>query len=314
MTDFDPKLLEFVDKDIQIKFFEKFGHKIISVHFDTQFKSFLNSLPNIEELKDCSQTNNSADIQLKRLKRLSVYLYLDMDLTQFNVFIERNSKTITHLNINCISSYENSNKEQSMVGFKQMLTIVSNLKSLVHLKIRSRFAINHNSFKEQLTQMAVNCNQLKGLSINYELELIDGQNSDQFLALKQFKGLKRLQLNFVNESNSLSNYLSNNGFFPFITLSKVVPHLTHIYFHIIRYLYNNQKLSKTIFTDIDINYPKLQSICIGNKVNVSEETVLMMSRMTRLESIHLYLSKKQNKREISSQLAKNCIKLRKINF
>ena len=229
LTEFDSELFEFVDKDIQLKFFEKFGHKLMSVDVDNQLKWCLTQTPNIEELNDYSENEDFPDIHFKRLKRFNVDLKLDMDLTQFNVFIERNAETITHLTVDCECGSD-LEEERMKSGFKQMLTIVLSLRNLVHLKIHSDLPLNHNSFINYLSQMAVNCNQLKSLSIDYELELIDGQNSDQFLPLKQFKGLKRLELNFVNESNQLSNYLSNNRFFPFITLSKCVPHLTHISF------------------------------------------------------------------------------------
>ena len=77
----------------------------------------------------------------------------------------------------------------------------------------------------------------------------------------------------------------------------------------------SKELSDNIFTDIDINFPRLESIYIyGTKVNVTEKTILMMSRLTRLLSISLYLSKNQNKTEISSQLDKKCKKLRKIHI
>ena len=314
LIEFDSNLLSFVDKDIQIKFFEKFGRKLKSIRIvDYQRKRYLKRTPNIEELNDWSLNQNFSDIQFKRLKRLTLNLLLYMDLTQFEVFIERNAKTITHLEITCFPIFKKSNVEYSEVVFKMILTIISNLKKLIHLKIQTPFAIN--SFTEYFNQIAVNCNQLKSLSIDYELELTDGPNAEQFLALKLFKRLKRLELKFVNESNSLSNYLSNNGFFPFITLPKVVPNLTHLWFHFRDIFIGCQKLSDTIFTNIDINYPKLQFIYIfGINLNVIENTVLMMSRMTRFESILLYLSRNQNKTKIRSQLAQNCKKLRKIRL
>ena len=325
LTEFDSKLLYFVDEDIQMKFFDKFGHKLKSIQIiDNHWKWCLDQTPNIEKLFYYSENQDFPDIQFKRLKRFNVDLKLNMDLTQFNVFIERNAETITHLNINWFPDFDFENDEQSMVVFTQMLTIISKLKNLIHLEIHSELEnyfentlnlpLNHNSFIEYLSQIAVNCNQLKSLSIDYELELIDGQNAEQFLPLKQFKGLKRLELNFVKQSNLLSNYLSNNGFFPFITLSKSVTHLTHISLFFWGNSIEWKGFSDTIFTNIDINYPKLQSICIGEKVNVSEETVLMMSRLPRLKSIDLLLSQTQNKTEIRSQLAQNCKILRKISL
>ena len=163
---------------------------------------------------------------------------------------------------------------------------------------------------EQLRQISVNCNQLKSLSIDYKLELNDGPNTDHFSSLRQFKRLKRMNLYFTRELYLLFDYLESNQFLPFSQL-KGFTELTEITF----YCEYNIKLSDTIFTDIDINLPQLQSLTFyGFKVCATHWTLLMLKRMTRLESIHLVLDNKDSISEFSSQLTKNCKKLRKLRL
>ena len=129
-------------------------------------------------------------------------------MNEFKVFIERNAKTITHLNI----SQEFTRNDATDV-FKHMLTIISNLKNLVHLKIKSDFTFNDNSFTEQLSQISLNCNQLKGLKIGCNVK--EDHNCDHISALRQFKRLKRLHLNlWTPNTDDLGQIL----FFPIKTL------------------------------------------------------------------------------------------------
>ena len=310
LTHIDSYTFSLIEKHIIIEFFEKFGHKLLSAVLNTHFLWFLNKMPEIEELKvnNITDDNYLPDIHLKRLKKFAFDLRLDMDLNNFKVFIQRNAETITHLDIN-----RNWMDEPQHHYYKELLTIVSNLKNLVHLKIWSEFCINDNLFAKQLTQIAVNCNQLKSLAISYKLELKDDTNVDHFSPLIQFKRLKRLDLHFVKESDSLSDSLKSNQFFPFKEL-KPLSELTQISFLIDDFSYDWSELSQTILTDIDINFPKLQSLIIGMNMNISEQIVVILSRMTELQSIELFLDNDEDIEEISSQLYKNCKKLRKLEI
>ena len=85
-------------------------------------------------------------------------------------------------------------------------SFISKLSNLVHLcligcnsqpnGIICKF--NDKSLIKEVTQIALNCNQLKSIECNYSLVLSeDQQNEDLLSPLRQFKRLKRLRLTFL---------------------------------------------------------------------------------------------------------------------
>ena len=140
----------FIDSEVQKKFFDKFGHKLISIAVYRQNIDFT-SATNIEELTIDSFDSQLTQMKFNRLKSLSIsfrVLLTEEELDSLEVFIENNRKTLKHLDIDC---YNNASAER-------LLTIISKAINLVHLSIGKSSPIDDNSFINYWKRIAINCN------------------------------------------------------------------------------------------------------------------------------------------------------------
>ena len=110
-----------VNKEICVKFIEKFGSNLVSVNFDcfvntNPLEAFTTSIrvPNIQKLWVYEFNPQLNDIQFNKLNNFRIVGLNDEDMDEFNVFLERNANTIRHLTISSIDK-ENEKK------FKQLL-------------------------------------------------------------------------------------------------------------------------------------------------------------------------------------------------
>ena len=101
------------------KFFDKFGHKLISIINCHQFIEYtIFKAPNIELLTDYSFDSQLSQIKFNRLKKFCVEDLWEEYLDSFELFIENNTKTLKHLDIRCT---EFEDKE----SVKKLLKIIS---------------------------------------------------------------------------------------------------------------------------------------------------------------------------------------------
>ena len=312
LTHFDV-YFNWISNENQKLFLNKFGSKIIlsETYIFNLSKSFFDS-NNVDLLHLQSPFPQVTDLQLNRLERLDINYLEEKDLDQLEVFVERNKTLIKHL---FIDSFESKDKQKC----KQLLRIVSKLPNLVHLTLECRNnCLNDNSLDNEWKQIAINCSKLK--SFNYGL-LIDpkvpGHINDNLLSsLKQFKSLKRLIIDFsdfYDEVNEESYQLINDyiKWFSFKAF-KGFKSLTHL---AIGWPtdYENGSIDETILTDIDINLPNLQFLRLQtNKMNASEWTADILSRLLKLHAIQLYIE--ESDQPLIRTKLENCNKIKNIEF
>ena len=93
----------FLVKEVQKILFDNFGHKLISLRIERPYICLTSSrlkATNIEELIVCEFDSQLSQMKFNRLKRFKVTRLWDKDLDSFEVFIENNTKTLKHLDIN----------------------------------------------------------------------------------------------------------------------------------------------------------------------------------------------------------------------
>ena len=304
-----------MDTEITSKFMQNFGLSLVSLNvtYFPRISAFWGNESNVENLIVENISPELNGIQFNRLKSLEVLFLLIQDVEPLEVFLNRN-KSIKHLSIEC----KQLSDETEM---KRLMDIISKLTNLVHLDIASYFALNDKTFAKQLTQISVNCNQLKSLRIYFSIEANIVENFDHFLsALKQFKQLKRLDLCFAEESHYLSPDMTviNNEteekiqFFSF-KLFKGFECLTHLRIRFNRI--NIPKFEETVLTDIDTNLPNLQSLVLKEmELKVSEWTAHILIRLSRLQTIKLYITEDSMISLIKDKLISNLKKVREIDL
>ena len=93
--------------DFEEKFFDKFGHKLITLGTDRVMEHNLKiyfplyKTPNIEELTIDSYFSQLTQLKFNRLKRLKIFYIRAEELSLLEVFIENNAKTLKHLDFSC---------------------------------------------------------------------------------------------------------------------------------------------------------------------------------------------------------------------
>ena len=187
-----------VDKETKKKLFGKFGHKLISIRYWPQ-----NSCPtqiygiastnaiNIEELTTAWFDSDLTQMKFNRLNKFRVYRLYEENVNDFEVFIENNTKILKHLDIGCD---ENIDKK----SIERVLKVITKSVNLFHLGIESEFDITDKSLTNYWNEIAINCKQLRSLSIGFlknEGLLING---GMLSILKKFKQLKRLKIKLLN--------------------------------------------------------------------------------------------------------------------
>ena len=285
---FDEKLIE--------KFFDHFCNKFISIN-SGNFVFDLSKAPNIEELTVSSFDSRLSQFKFNRLKRFEISDLRDKDLVSFELFIENNAKTLKHLDIYAV---EIDDKEYE----RKLLKIITKSINLVHLGLVLSHGMTDNSFTNYWTQIAIKCKQIKSLETNLRYNERMRLNEN----ISKFKSIKRLDLSL----NGISS--TDDQHFHIIQNLTNLKQLTHLSLCERFDLSINGTIDETILTDIDINFPKLQSLTIVCRFIASEWTPQILSRISSLETIELDIENREMKPEIEKQLIQNCKKFKRFNF
>ena len=276
-----------IGTEVLEKFFNNFGHKLISITNSHQnIGSQLRNAPNIEELTVNTFDSQLSQIEFNKLKRFCVSQLKAVDLNSFELFIENNTKTLKYLDIRCTRF----NDEESV---KSLLKIISKTINLVHLSIDIwNYMLIDDSLIDYWTEIPINCKQLKSLKfrLNYK-EIL--RFKEELFSL--FKRLKRLELFFTYHFQSFQLFKG---------LKKVYG-LTHLTLYVC-----SDSFDDTLLTDIDINLPKLKSLKIRSPLIASEWTAQILTRLTNLEKVQLNIVNKEIGPEIERQLIQNCKKFK----
>ena len=288
-----------IEKEVQNKFFDKFGHKLSSLDILCLNFSYTSiKAPNIEELTVNSFDSQLSQIKFNRLKKFEVIYLSKENINSFKVFIENNTKTLKYLNI---KSYR-TNKYNS---HKRLLKSIRIANNLIHLSFDFKFSFSDEILTKFWKQIAINCKQIKSLRLHLEVNESLRINDEILSILKQFKQLKRLVLKLSYKEFDLPNV----DFHPFKDL-KGFEGLTH--FSIRLFFIRKKTFKESLLTDIDINLPKLKTLKIGCPFIASEWTAQVLSRLTSLKTLELNLINREIRPLIERQLTKNCKYLKKV--
>ena len=283
------------------EFHQKFGPKLKYFSFVRKLVD-LSLFPNIEKVEMYNVHDDSIFQQLKldKFKQLMISINQGQE-HMFQTFIDNFSK-ITHFSVNFWSGNENA--------ISKSLKNISNLKHLIHFAFHM-FGENNNIFYSLLKQMANNCQNLKSIECNFNIE----QNSDIRQLLSQmitFPALKRLKLRFDLIYNEGEDNIEFSVFS--FELFKGFSNITHLSLYINRRL----TLKESILKDIDINLPNLQYLEIDYPFDTTPEGVTQMadilSRLSRLQTIRFIFFFGINFKPFEEQITKNCRKIRKIKI
>ena len=294
------------------EFHRKFGPKIKYLRFFRELIE-LNLFPNIEKIIINYVPDYSIipQLNLAKLKQLELTLHEDEE-NMLQTFIDT-FPTLTHLKVYINSEYENT--------IYKPLDNISNLKHLIHLTFSMNVWKNNNRLFSLLKQMENNCQNLKSIDCRFG---INDKNSDikqSFSQLKAFP-LKRLNLRFYlvdnyedygtdDEEEDIIDVIDANNLFSF-ELFKGLSNITHLSLRF------DQTLKEPILKEIDIYLPNLQYLEIKDRFFTTTEGVTQMadilSRLSRLQTIKLFLSPGLNCKPIEEQITKKCRKIRKIEI
>ena len=197
------KYLCIIEKEDEKKFFQKFGHNLISLNIYTYIYWYFIKASNIEELTVSCFDSQLNQIKFNRLKSFCVEILEEEDINSLKIFIENNTKTLKHLDINFQSVYEmtdnsdneEENVEQRVENFNELLEVITKAKHLIHLKFNSM--ITQKIFTNYWNRIAINCKQIKSLELYLKLDESHRLNDEIFSTLKQFNRLKRLNLKII---------------------------------------------------------------------------------------------------------------------
>ena len=271
------------------KFFDKFGHKLISITYpSSNIYSEFSKAPNIEELTVYSFDLQLSQIQFNRLKRFKLTILRSEYLDSFVLFIENNGKTLKHLDFSC---YEISDNK----SVKKLLKMISKTINLNHLGIDNKSAIIDKSLTNYWNEIAINCKQLKSLKLHLHYYESLQLNREMFSILKE---LKRLELSFSEEVQP--------DFKPIEDLVGFEK-LTHLTIRVKRDTIIEEFIfEEKILTDIDIKFPKLKYLKFNCPFNASQWTAQVLSKIANLETIELAIKNEEIGPPIERQLIKNC--------
>ena len=290
-----------IDKQIE-KFIDKFGHKLISLDIKSSNKGLnITKASNIEELIVCLFEPKLTQIKFNRLKKFKVFYRSPEVLDSLELFLENNSKTLKHLDISSHKTFDN-------IIDNKLLKIITKAKNLVHLNLDFWSVIKDKIFINYWIEIAINCKQIKSLKLLLRINENMRINKELLSILKQFKRLKRLDLHLFNFKNEF--YKTVEDFHPFKDL-KGLEGLTHFSFD---WLDPKNLIEETFLTDIDINFPKLKTLKFNNPFVASEWTAQVLSRLSCLERIYLFIRNLEIETQIERQLIKNCKHFIKFNY
>ena len=232
---------------------------------------------------------------MNKLKKIKLkYSSSHIKLENLINFIE-NHKSVTHLSFSLMIFEDHE--------YESVLREFSKLDQLVDLKINSQF-LSHQSINKSMRQLSANCLKLKSFrAVEYFTDLPLLQS---FLTeVKKFKGLERLEFGFCHKNiNELNFGKYFNG----------LQSLTHLTI----YIFNSFRMKKDLLKGIDKSLPNLVvfniKVAERNSIEVSEQTTVALTRLSRLESLEITVNNESIRDLIVSKVMKKCKKLKTIDI
>jgi hypothetical protein len=161
-----------------------------------------------------------------------------------------------------------------------------------------------------LKQLSKVCPKLRSLNvINCRLT-----SEPQFIGfmnqLKQFKELKRLEIEFEINSQITENCFNNS-------MKSGFENLTHLrigFSDSIDYRFNSLVLNETLLTDFYKYLPKLQTFNLKNSIEVTEKTADILSRLSNLETLELNIVDHTVCQSFKNKIIEKCRKIKSIQL
>ena len=203
-------------------------------------------------------------------------------------------------------------KEEEVSDQYIVLKSIPKLKNLIHLRLDSRFGLNHKLFSDSLKQITNNCQKLK--SIKYSFDITSEDNSNLTQLLSPLKAFKRLNISF-------SDYTKKLDILAIFTIDtfKEFSNTTHLTLRL-HYDFRGRPdiISHKILTNIDTNLPKLQYLHINGTLNSTAEEVTqladILSRLSDLDTIGLTFKDEDVSKQFEEEVTQKCRKIRRIGF
>ena len=272
-------------------------------------KQFFSSLKetNIKKLVSFSPFPELISIKFNRLISLELNQFV-YDLDCLELFFGAN-KSIKYLAFNFMTRY-------TLVRFKRLLRLTSLLSNLIHLSFKTfgLFGFNEEVLAEEVTQLALNCKQLKSIECFIVLRMSKFTTIQDLLSpLRQFKQLRRLKINFIvdkvpgfpeNFKKSLQLFNSFEAFEGFEDLTHLTVCMTN----------NSESFPESILKDIDIYLPKLQYLCLDFQLKATKWSADILCRLTRLQTTELNIESELLGPNFVSQLQQKCKKIKSIKI
>ena len=161
---------------------------------------------------------------------------------------------------------------------------------------------------EKMTQLALNCKQLKSIECPIVLRISKFTTIQELLSpLRQFKQLRRLKLNFIGDNHNFENSLKLFSFEAFEGFEDLT-HLT------VCMPNNSKSFTESILKDIDINLPKLHSLSLDFVVKATKWTADILCLLSRLQTIEFNNDNELIGPYFVSQLQQKCKKIKSIKL
>ena len=245
------------------QFAQKFGPNLRSLEFCTScdVNRMIRFCPNLFSISEVrfNRLFDRKEILVKNLKKaFKVYDINDKEL--FKIFV-KNNQNLTHLDIRLSlkTSADTSDVIRALCGLK--------LLELLSIQIKDNNSYDKR-MAESVEQIGVKCNKLK----SFELDVSDGQafNAQHFCeAFKKFPFLKKLS--FRSTDNKLRERLD-------INCIKNCKHLTHLKLM-------SDQIDDNFFIGIESVFPRLKSLKIFLKDELSDSALQSMAKLKHLETL-----------------------------
>ena len=263
-------------------------------------------LPHIQEL-NCLRNYYScpltfpliSELKIKNLKKLSIDMNDNIidNLEVFQQFID-NNKSLTHLTLDLDIREENV----SIFLFKQ----ISRLDNLIELKVKSRYRVADIWLTDGLKQIALNCTKLMSLSLSWLFIQEITETKIIFSNFAKFKHLKQLSVEMfgiTSEGLKGIEIVLNDSMKSLKDLTKLKIKFPKMF-----------KIEEKLFKEFDKILPKLKNLFISDSIELSEETVDVLSRLSRLESLELTVTDLSIAAIIETKILSKCPKIKSLKI
>ena len=312
LTDFD-FYLDYMSEENRNNFIEKFGSKLISLNLEDCEKPevFLSSMKvfNIKKLVINRMSCAFNQLFFNKLNSFNIKEMNEKEIKPFEQFTESHRKSLRFLTVK-IYRLKGKNSE----SFTQQLTkIVTKLDQLIHLSLISKtqyLLTNCCHFNDYLTQIALNCKQLKSFECSLQY---DPDNQQLLTSLESLKYLERLKLDLSHYKCGEDDFSDTDYDLLYESSFKLFEGLQNIT-HLCLVLPDDCYVLSSVrrLQHIDIYLPNLQFFQINGVFKASEGLTQILSRLSKLETIRMQIIEPWYNRH-SLTLSQNCPRLKNID-